>query len=386
MKRANGEGSVYERGDGKGYVGEVVLDGRRRRCSATTKQACAAKLRSMIREHERTGVAPDGKTSVRQLVELWRDKELPSRRTTKGKRLARTTIERFTWHCDLIIEHCGARPLRRLSADDVEAMMLKLAKRPVRPLGRSSLVGLRSTFGQVLHFGERRGLVDRNVARIAVIPHQAHDEAPKEALDAEQSRRLWEIASEHRLGAMWRLGMMVAARPGELAGLMWSSVDLDSATPSITLSREVIVEHGKPKLAEGVKTDGSYRTLGIGEVGVELLRAHRTAQAAERLASGRWRDHDLVFATTTGGVLDPANVRRDLAKLCATHELRRVLPNELRHTGASLMLDGGMTMDDVADVMGHSTTRMLRARYRHHLRPVLDDHVSVVEGVFGGLS
>ncbi len=386
MKRNNGEGSVYPRTNGKGYVGEVVLDGKRRRVSATTRKACADRLRAMIREHEQTGVTPDGKASVRQLVEMWQNRELPQRRKSDGSKLPQQTIDRFNWFAATAIEHIGSVPLRRLSVDDIEAMFTTLAKRPTRPWGRSTLIGFRSMLGQVLLFGERRGLVTRNVARIATIPHEAHDSVAKQALDVEDSRKLWHVCGDHRLGAMWRLGMIVATRPGELAGLTWPSIDLDGPAPSITISREVSMIGGKPTLIEAVKTDGSYRSVGIGSAGVELLQAHRAAQNVERMASRRWANADLVFATSNGSPLDPANVRRDLAKLCAEHGLRRVLPNELRHTGASLMLDAGLTYDEVADIMGHATTRMLRQRYRHHLQPVRDGHVAAMDAHFGSLS
>lgn len=381
-KRANGEGSVYEdRANGR-WVGEVVLDSKRRRVSASTKAAAAAKLREMIRKHEGGGIVVDGHASLRSLVELWQRVELPSRQ------MAPNTRTRFEWHCRIIVEHLGDARLRSLSADRVEAMYAALVKGGAgrKPFGRATLVSLRSTLSQVLRFGQRRGILDRNIAPITVIPGDAARETRRSSLTVEQAHRLWDVAASHRLGAMWRVGMFTGLRPGELAGLLWSAVDLDGETPSITISRNVQLVKGRPVLVESVKTDGSYRTIALPPMLVPVMREHRSAQLAERLASTRWGNADLVFASSTGEALNPSNVRRDLTRFCVEHDVEPVSPNELRHTAASIMLDAGMTLEQVAAVLGHSSTRMLEKHYRHRLRPVVDNHVGAMSRVFDGWS
>ena len=50
------------------------------------------------------------------------------------------------------------------------------------------------------------------------------------------------------------------------------------------------------------------------------------------------------------------------------------------------MLDAGMTLEQVADVLGHSSTRMLEKHYRHRLRPLVDAHLPAMRDIFGGAS
>ena len=77
-------------------------------------------------------------------------------------------------------------------------------------------------------------------------------------------------------------------------------------------------------------------------------------------------------------------MRRDPSKFCAEFWLPDVAPNELRHTAASLMLDAGMTMEEVAKVLGHRTTRILERHYSHQVRPVIDEHIAVMERILLG--
>lgn len=381
-KRANNEGSVYEDKPRGRWIGEVWLDDKRRRCSGRTKAEAAAKLRDLIQGHGQTGVVMDGHASVAGLVELWQERNLA------GRKCAPRTRHRFEWHCRLIVEHLGATRLRKLTADDVERKLLRPLSQPApgrKAQGRASLISLRSTLGQVLRFGMGRGLVTHNAALIAELPADAAEETRGQSMSLEDAPRLYEAAGHHpRLGAMWQVQLALGLRPGEVAGLLWSSVKLDGRAPSLTISRGVQTDvRGAAVLVDGVKTDGSYRTLALPSFLVPVLRAHRAAQREAQLAAPRWDNPDLVFSTGEGRVLNPANVRRDLGKLCRSLGLPPVKPNGLRHTAASVMLARGMTRAQVARVLGHESTRMLDQHYAHDLYEAVDDHLATVEAVYG---
>ena len=52
-------------------------------------------------------------------------------------------------------------------------------------------------------------------------------------------------------------------------------------------------------------------------------------------------------------------------------------------TAASLLYDAGMALDEIADLLGHSSTRMLEAHYRHRVRSSFNRHVEHLETIFG---
>jgi integrase len=45
-------------------------------------------------------------------------------------------------------------------------------------------------------------------------------------------------------------------------------------------------------------------------------------------------------------------------------------PRELRHTFVSLLPDSGVPVEQIADAVGHASTRTTEVVYRHQLRPV----------------
>jgi integrase len=101
------------------------------------------------------------------------------------------------------------------------------------------------------------------------------------------------------------------------------------------------------------------------------LRDHRKTQSAERLAAGKWwQDHDLVFCSELGTPLDPSNVRRVFTRVAKNARLEPtgMVPDLLRHSAVSLLLDAGAPIEEVADLLGDDPETLYR-HYPHRHRP-----------------
>ena len=86
------------------------------------------------------------------------------------------------------------------------------------------------------------------------------------------------------------------------------------------------------------------------------LKAHRTAQNAERLAwAGAYNEHDFVFAPEDGTVERRDRVTSRFAAIARAAGLPLIRLHDGRHTAASLALESGSTMKEVQDLLGHST-------------------------------
>ena len=273
-----------------------------------------------------------------EVARRWRERVLDARA------LAPSTSERYRWMLDRVVAELGTRRLRSLTVEDVERALDRLAAgahrregREDTPITRSTLTRLRALVVEILDFAVRRRLVGSNVARLAELTPSAPRERRQRSLTPKEAAALWESTEGERLGPLFRLMLFTGLRPGEAAGLCWDAVDLDGAT--ITVRRAVRIDHARPTLVDELKTSASYRTIGLGERAVEVLRAQRAAQRVERLAAPSWADDRLVFASERGTVLDPANVRRVLRAICRRAGLPEINPNELRHSAASLMSD-----------------------------------------------
>jgi hypothetical protein len=98
------------------------------------------------------------------------------------------------------------------------------------------------------------------------------------------------------------------------------------------------------------------------------LRAHRRDQAAERLTAGAsWQDWDLVFCTPTGTPVDSRDHWEDWHALLKEAGVREARVRDARHTAATLLLEQGIDIRVVQQILGHSQLSQTQ-RYTHVTR------------------
>lgn len=106
---------------------------------------------------------------------------------------------------------------------------------------------------------------------------------------------------------------------------------------------------------------------------VDQLKAHRRQQAAERLAAGAaWQDWDLVFCTPFGAPIDSRDDWADWRALLHEAGLRETRVHDARHTAATLLLDQGISVRVVQEILGHSQLSQTE-RYTHVTRALSQD-------------
>jgi integrase len=333
--------------------------GRRNRrvVKAQTKREVMTKL-DQARTELRAGVTGRDVT-VGAFLGDWLDTVIAARVGAKTEENYRYVVETH------VIPELGALLLKRLNATHIDRLLKTKAD---AGLSRSVVNRMRMLLKDALNHAERRHLVTRNEASLSVMPKMRRP-AERQPFSATEIRALLKAARDDRLGAMVITGLYVALRPGELTGLLWSDIDLDAGILSVSGSMKHLPDGS---LIRGpVKTSSAgQRTIALPPPAATALASHRATQAAERLAAGEfWQDHGLVFATNIGTPLDPSNVRRTFTAIARKAGLDRGFPYLMRHTGVSVLLDAGASIEEVADLTGDSPTTLYR-HYRHKVRPV----------------
>jgi integrase len=89
-----------------------------------------------------------------------------------------------------------------------------------------------------------------------------------------------------------------------------------------------------------------------------------------------------VFAGPSGEPLNPATVSRAFDSIVKTAELPRITLHGLRHTWATLALLDGIPAKVVAEVLGHSSTRVTEDVYQHVTPGMQADATARVAAMF----
>lgn len=101
----------------------------------------------------------------------------------------------------------------------------------------------------------------------------------------------------------------------------------------------------------------------------EALEAHRTAQGQDRADFGKdYSNHDLVFCEATGVPLRPGAVTAAFERHVADCGLPTIRLHDARHGACSLMLAGGVPIEVVQMILGHSSPAVTRQVYAHVMR------------------
>lgn len=152
--------------------------------------------------------------------------------------------------------------------------------------------------------------------------------------------------------------ILTGMRLGELLALMWSDIDWNGSTIRVRRS----VWQGK---FQEPKTRNSVRTIGMTPTLATALLEHKMRAP--------WNEHDLVFTTAAGEMIDQANLRhRVFEQALRVAGLRKMRIHDLRHTFASLLINQGENLKYVQQQLGHASITTTVDRYGH-LMP--DAHV-----------
>jgi integrase len=251
--------------------------------------------------------------------------------------------------------------LSKLAPRDLDRLYAKLTEKGNKA---TTVRRVHALIGAALHQAERWEYVDRNVARRASPPpvHAAQVEAPTP--QEVQAILVAAEAVEPTLAVLLLLGALTGARRGELCALRWSDIDFDAGT--LTIARSVYEVAGGGWAEKGTKTHQA-RTIGLDDLGMELLHRHRAAVDAladsldlEVLPDG------FVFSRSPVGAepIRPDVVTKFMTRVAKAAGVDTHL-HALRHFSATQGIAAGYDPVTVGRRLGHADPSITLRVYSH---------------------
>lgn len=285
-KRANGEGTIYRRADGR-YVGSafvpIVGGGRRRRYvyGRTRKEARDA-LDQLLRDAAVGVPRPRKRQTVEAYLSYWLEHVVkPERRVTTYN--GYEVMVRL--HITPVI---GRKYLDELGPAYVRRLLAVLRHKGTtghgggpRKLSPRMVQFAHAVLRNALSNAVREELIGRNVAKL--VRMSSIDYEVGAGLDPVAARALLAKIADDRLFALYLCAIVLGMRRGELLGLTWDAVDLDDGRLWVRQSLSWV--QGRAVI-QPPKTRASRRVIPLPDVVVVALRDHQKRQEAERSKLG----------------------------------------------------------------------------------------------------
>jgi integrase len=356
-RRGNGEGSIYQRKDGR-WTATITLEGeggrRRKSFYGKTRKEVQEQLKIALREQQQGMLIATPQQTVEQFLAQWLEDHKAALRIRSYERYEELT----RLH---IIPVLGHHQLQKLTPQHVQAFYTRKLK---EGLSSTTVNGLHAMLHKALDDAVRYNLIARNVCDAVTPPRRGHFEI--QPLSMEQAQQFLAIAKGHSLEALFVLAITTGMRRGEILALKWQ--DITFSQNMLQVRRVFTRRPGNRYIEAEPKTEKSRRSILLAPIVVTLLKQHRARQREAKLKAGaQWQDLDLVFCTSFGTPLNPSKVVDRFKTLLKRGGLPPIRFHDLRHSAATILLSLGVHPKVVQELLGHNQISMTMDIYSHVL-------------------
>lgn len=358
-KRANGDGSIRKRKDGR-WEGRYVV-GRdpdtgkmvTKNVLGKTQAEVKEKLRKAIDDSRQLDYTKEGKYTVGQWLDEWFDAYAKVKVRASSHQTYKGYIENH------IKPNIGDIPIEKLTSLRLQKFYRKLltegrvprieSENQPKGLSAKTVRNIHQVISSAMSMAVKHKLILSNPAEGCELPKVEHKEM--HTIPAEQLGAFLREAKESGVYELYYLDLATGLRRGELLGLKWDDIDLDQG--AIHVRRQVYRIDGEVREVP-LKTKHSYRSISISKDAVELLREMKTRRVSE-----------YVFPSPTGGPISPDSVLHMLHRVLKRAGLPSMRFHDLRHSFATLALQNGVDIKTVSGMLGHFSAGFTLDTYAH---------------------
>ena len=358
-KRANGEGNIRKRKDGRWEgrytAGHDPVTGKQifKNVLGKTQAEVKEKLKKALVEAGQVDIAKAGKYTVGTWMDEWFENVAKIKVRPSSHQTYRGYIDNH------IKPNIGNILLEKLTTMDLQKLYRKLltkgrverieSKEQPKGLSSKTVRNINQVISSALDLAVAQKIILTNPTDACELPKVEHQEM--QTIPAEQLRAFLREAKASGVYEMYYIELATGLRRGELLGLKWSDVDWKNGI--IKVRRQVAGIDGKIVEAP-LKTKNSYRAVTISQQAIEVLKQQKAKT-----------NDQYVFPSPNGGPISPDSVRHMLHRVLERAGIPKVRFHDLRHTFATIALQNGVDIKTVSGMLGHFSAGFTLDTYAH---------------------
>lgn len=212
-----------------------------------------------------------------------------------------------------------------------------------------------------------------------------------EILTRDEQAQLIRASYQHRYGVFIRLVLFTGLRLGELLGLRWEDIDMQSNLLHVrrTLNRLNKVKPtapGEPTteiVIQPPKSQNSIRSIPLLPAVIQDLMNWKSIQRNDQATMGdQYRDSGMIVTNPSGGFIEPRTFKDQYDQILALAGLRHFTFHALRHTFASRAMEQGMDAKTLSVLLGHASVSFTMDTYAHVLTDYKRESMALMEDLY----
>ncbi|HEX9766939.1 MAG TPA: site-specific integrase, partial [Nitriliruptorales bacterium] len=265
------------------------------------------------------------------------------------------------------------------------------------PLSPTTVANVHNLLHKALADAVKRGRAKRNPADAVSAPTRSKPAA--RWWSVEELRAFLLSVRDDELYAAWLLFATTGARLGEVAGLTWDDLDLETGWMRVDWTLGHVDDDKRLTWKPRPKSKAGERRMTLDPTTVAALRDHRRRQVETRLRVGPafadgytdWQGLTrtaLVWTYGDGRPVAPRSFYERFLKLAAAAGLPRIRLHDVRHSYASAALasaEGWHQVKVLSQRLGHANVAITLDTYSHVL-PAADEAMAhtLADVILGG--
>ena len=368
-RRANGEGSVSKRKDGRWQARLTLTNGKRLSVYGRTRADVVKKLNAAKADLEKHTLASPSSLTLEGWLDHWLE-------NIQRVSVASSTLGQQRWVVKKHINpHLGERRLSRLTPEHFDWLFAELERLGVGARTRQHT-------HQLLRKAMKNAVEKRRIpmSPMTAVERPRRPRPEIQVLSIADVRTLLEAAADDPYEALYTLAVHTGMRWGEIAGLQWQDVDLDTGVLHVRRTQREIYDpeadkgsRWKVEPAEP-KTNSGRRAIRLGASTVSTLRRHLDALGASPMPKLH------VFTTADGRTLRRSEFsRKQWHPLLERAGLSKMGFHSLRHTMATTGLSSGLHAKVIQERLGHARISQTLDTYSHVIPELHEEAANVLE-------
>ncbi len=361
-KRANGEGSIRKRQDGKFLVtfptGRYLASGKKEYVyKYCADQATAVRELQRLQSEKAMGVC-HSKSAVKtgDWIETWIEKH-------KAPKLAPSTLTSYRNNFRVHIRpYVGEIALKDLTTYHIQKTLDSMG-------GSFSLfVKVYNVIHGALDEAVELGMIPKNPCKGVAFPKD--DRKDVWALTKEEQQRFIAALDGEYYRTMLLTYLYTGMRAGECIPLQWKDIDLSKR--AIRINKKAILNHdftkhsAKQEVQDFCKTKSSKRSVAITAGLTAILAEHKEEMKKRAAALGlEWSEDSLVFWNTRNKIVQYGNLKESLNKIYRKAGIEGATMHTLRHTYATRCFEAGVNIKAISGQLGHANVKTTYNIYVH---------------------